>query len=154
MGALTFCVYFFIFFMGLIVTCRLCIISVSEGNDSNVLAMITWPVWTLWFPISSVRKRPINLITHSPLWFVEILVTVEDQIMVIHQWWWWLVSMSEGMGGRMDQWMVYACCWSAGIRSAENSVPETMGSNPVFSRGRQLFSSRFHMSSLLSVHQN
>ena len=50
--------------------------------------------------------------------------------------------------------LVYACGLSAGIRSAGDSVPETLVSNPAFSRGRQLFSFRVDIISLLPVHQN
>ena len=41
----------------LIVTCRLCVIYVSE--DDNVLVMITWNT------LSTGRERPLNFITHS-----------------------------------------------------------------------------------------
>ena len=41
---------------------------------------------------------------------------------------------------------------SVGIQSFGDSVPETLGSNPAFSRGRQLLVSiRFNITSLLSV---
>ena len=44
--------------------------------------------------------------------------------------------------------LVYACGLSAGIRSAGDSVPETLVSNPAFSRGRQIFSFRVDITSL------
>ena len=48
----------------LIVVCRLCVIYVREGNDSNVQAMITRLIWTTWTSLSAVRERLLNLITH------------------------------------------------------------------------------------------
>ena len=62
-----FCCSFFIpFFFKLIVACRLCVIYVSENNDSNVQAMITRLLWTTWTSLSAVRERPLKL-THSPM---------------------------------------------------------------------------------------
>ena len=45
--------------------CRLCVIYVSEDNDSNVWAMITQLVWTTWIRCPLSSKRPLNLITRS-----------------------------------------------------------------------------------------
>ena len=60
-------------------------------------------VWTIWIPMSSVRKRPINLITHStPIWkyrhikwvwskvsieFVLVTRTVIPAICDLSPWW-------------------------------------------------------------------
>ena len=43
---------------------------------------------------------------------------------------------------------------SAGIQSAGESMPKTLGSNTASSKGRQLVSFRFDITSLLPVHQN
>ena len=43
---------------------------------------------------------------------------------------------------------------SAGIHTAEDSVPETLGSNPAFSRGRQLVYFRFENRLPESKHRN
>ena len=43
---------------------------------------------------------------------------------------------------------------SMGLRSAGDSVLETLGSYPAFSRGRQLVSFRFYITSLLPGHQH
>ena len=43
----------------------MCVIYVGGDNDFNVQAMITRLMWTIWTSLSAVRKRPLNLITHS-----------------------------------------------------------------------------------------
>ena len=43
---------------------------------------------------------------------------------------------------------------TAGIQSSGDSVPETLGSKPAFSRWRQLVSFRFDITSLMPVHQH
>ena len=45
--------------------CRLCVIHVREDNDSNVKALITRLIWTVWASLSAALERPLNLITHS-----------------------------------------------------------------------------------------
>ena len=42
-----------------------CVIYVREDNDSNEYVMITRLVWITWTLMSTVPKRPLNLITHS-----------------------------------------------------------------------------------------
>ena len=64
-GCPHFIFYFLIQFF--IVSCRLCVIYVREGNDYNIYILITQLVWTTWTPLSSVPKKLLNLITHSPL---------------------------------------------------------------------------------------
>ena len=59
--------YFYFLIQFFIVTCRLCVIYVREGNDYNIYILITQLVWTTWTPLSSVPKKLLNLITHSPL---------------------------------------------------------------------------------------
>ena len=52
------------FFVKLIMACRLCDIYAREYNDSNVYAMITRLVWTIWTPMSAVPKKAVEL-NHS-----------------------------------------------------------------------------------------
>ena len=48
--------------------CRLWVICVREDNDSNVYAMITWPIWTTWTSLSAVPRKAVKFnhsLTHS-----------------------------------------------------------------------------------------
>ena len=61
----------------------MCVIYVGGDNDSNVQAMITRLMWTIWTSLSAVWERPLNLITHSltphkgPLmWTIDIFFIV------------------------------------------------------------------------------
>ena len=59
-----FCCSFLIpFFSELIVARRSCVIYVKEDNDSNVKAVITRLIWTIWTSLSP--EWLLNLITHS-----------------------------------------------------------------------------------------
>ena len=44
--------------------CRLWVIYVREDNDSNVLAMITRLMWTIWTSLSAVPKKSVKF-NHS-----------------------------------------------------------------------------------------
>ena len=99
--------------------------------------IITRLMWTTWTPMSSVSPWMNDhcLISYSHGYFDKL--KGESVIKVI---------------GLFR--LVYACGLSAGIRSAGDSVPETLVSNPAFSRRRQLFSFRVNIISLLPVYQN
>ena len=45
----------------------------GEDNDFNVQAMITRLMWTIWTSLSTVRERPLNLITHSLTQLFDVL---------------------------------------------------------------------------------
>ena len=62
LGALTFLwVSFHSFFLKLIVTCRLCVIYVSEDNNSNVRVTIIRLLWITWTSMSDFREKPSKL---------------------------------------------------------------------------------------------
>ena len=61
MGPSLFSFIILIVFFRLIITCRLWVIYVREDNYSNVYVMITWLIWTIWTPMSSVPKNADKL---------------------------------------------------------------------------------------------
>ena len=66
------------FFLMIIVTCRLCGVYVGEDNDINVKVMITQLVWTIWTSLSAVRKRLLNLTTHSLTYSLAAVVCLQN----------------------------------------------------------------------------
>ena len=66
MSAFTFLfLYYSLFFLKLIVACRLCVIYVREDDNSYVYVMITWFIWILWTLLSAVRKERLLKLNHS-----------------------------------------------------------------------------------------
>ena len=55
--------------------CRLCIIYVREDNDSDVKAMITRLIWTIWTSLSAVPRKAVKFnhsVTHSIVKALEL----------------------------------------------------------------------------------
>ena len=74
-----------VFFVRLILTCRLWVIYVREDNYSNVEVMITRLIWTIYTSMSSVRKKADKLnLSLSPTdycleWSTELFPTIINE---------------------------------------------------------------------------
>ena len=100
-----------VFFLWLIITCRLWAIYVREDNYSKVKLMITRLIWTIWTPMSSVPKRQINLISLSLL---ELYFFAQN-LRNISSWRWWCYAQY------IYPWVVHLQC--PAIERKRNNEP-------------------------------
>ena len=71
------------FFLKLIVACRLSVIYVREDNNSNVWAVISRLIWTIWTSLSPVPRKAVKFNHPLTRWepsksFYEIFTDMQD----------------------------------------------------------------------------